>query len=61
MGDYFFACNPILFAVCTSTFSKLCKKKKYTMACRRVLTSTPDDEMACIFDILHTLDGETYF
>jgi cytochrome c biogenesis protein CcdA len=32
--------NPILFAICTSTFSKLCKNM-YTEACRRVLTSTP--------------------
>jgi hypothetical protein len=32
--------NPILFAVCTSTFSKLCKKT-YTVACRRVLSSAP--------------------
>jgi hypothetical protein len=33
-------CNPILFAICTSTFSKLCINM-YTVACRRVLTSTP--------------------
>jgi hypothetical protein len=32
--------NPILFAICTSTFSKLCKNM-YTVACRKVLTSTP--------------------
>jgi hypothetical protein len=36
---FFVFCNPILFATCTSTFSKLCKT--YTVACRRVLTSTP--------------------
>jgi hypothetical protein len=36
----FIFCNPILFAICTSTFSKLCKNM-YTVACRRVLTSTP--------------------
>jgi hypothetical protein len=35
-----FFCNPILFAICTSTFSKLCKNM-YTVGCRRVLTSTP--------------------
>jgi hypothetical protein len=29
-----FFCNPILFATCTSTFSKLCKKN-YAMVCRR--------------------------
>jgi hypothetical protein len=29
--NYF--CNPILFAICTSTFSKLCKNI-YTVACR---------------------------
>jgi hypothetical protein len=33
-------CNPILFAVCTSTFSKLCKNM-YTVACRKMLTITP--------------------
>jgi hypothetical protein len=38
--DVLFFCNPILFAVCTSTFSKVCKKT-YTVACRRVLSSTP--------------------
>jgi hypothetical protein len=32
--------NPILFANCTSTFSKLCKET-YTVACRRVLSSIP--------------------
>jgi hypothetical protein len=32
--------NPILFAICTSTFTKLCKNM-YTVACRRVLSSTP--------------------
>jgi hypothetical protein len=26
----FFFCNPILFAICTSTFSKLCKKNVYS-------------------------------
>jgi hypothetical protein len=31
--------NPILFAVCTSTFSKLCKT--YAVACGRVLSITP--------------------
>jgi hypothetical protein len=36
-------CDPILFVICTSTFSKLCKKT-YTVACRRVLTSTPSCE-----------------
>jgi hypothetical protein len=35
-----FFCNPILFAICTSIFSKLCKKT-YGMACRRVLSSAP--------------------
>jgi hypothetical protein len=35
-----FFCNPILFAICTSTFSKLCKKT-YTVARRRVLSSVP--------------------
>jgi hypothetical protein len=34
----FFFCNPILFAICTSTFSRLCKNM-YTVACRRVLSS----------------------
>jgi hypothetical protein len=34
------SCNPILFAICTSTFSKLCKYM-YTVACRRVLSSAP--------------------
>jgi hypothetical protein len=38
-GSKFF-CNSILFAICTSTFSKLCKNM-YTVACRRVLSSTP--------------------
>jgi hypothetical protein len=28
-----FFCNPILFAICTSTFGKLCKNI-YTVACR---------------------------
>jgi hypothetical protein len=37
--DVFF-CNPILSAKCTSTFSKLCKNM-YTVACRRVFSSTP--------------------
>jgi hypothetical protein len=32
--------NPILFVICTNKFSKLCKKIN-TVACRRVLTSTP--------------------
>jgi hypothetical protein len=32
--------NPILFAICTSTFSKLCKKT-YVVACRRELRSAP--------------------
>jgi hypothetical protein len=27
MDIYFFFCNPILFAMCTSTFSKLCKQR----------------------------------
>jgi hypothetical protein len=35
-----FFLNPILFAICTSTFSKLCKNM-YTVACRRVLSSAP--------------------
>jgi hypothetical protein len=35
-----FCCNPILFAVCTSTSSKLCKNM-YTVACKRVLSSAP--------------------
>jgi hypothetical protein len=39
MNDNLF-CNPILFAICISTLSKLCKNM-YTVACRRVLTSTP--------------------
>jgi hypothetical protein len=34
-----FFCNPILFAIRNSTFSKLCKNM-YTVACRRVLTNT---------------------
>jgi hypothetical protein len=34
-----FFCNPILYAISTSKFSKLCKNI-YTVACRRVLTST---------------------
>jgi hypothetical protein len=34
-------CSPILFSICTSAFSKLCKRLIRTMACRRVLTSTP--------------------
>jgi hypothetical protein len=34
--EILFFCNPILFAICTSTFSKLCKNM-YTVACRRVL------------------------
>jgi hypothetical protein len=38
-GRQYFFCNPILFAVATSTFSKLCKNM-YTVACRRVFTST---------------------
>jgi hypothetical protein len=32
-------CNPILFAICTSTFSELCVT--YTVAFRRVLSSAP--------------------
>jgi hypothetical protein len=32
--------NLILFAICTSTFSKLCKNM-YTVACGRVLSSAP--------------------
>jgi hypothetical protein len=36
-----FFCNPILFAICTSIFSRLCKKNMYTVACRRVLSSAP--------------------
>jgi cytochrome c biogenesis protein CcdA len=32
--------NPILFAICTSAISKLCKNM-YTEACRRVLSSAP--------------------
>jgi hypothetical protein len=36
--ELIFFCNPILFAICTSTFSKLCKNM-YTVACRRVLSS----------------------
>jgi hypothetical protein len=40
--EFFFPpppCNPILFAICTSTFSEFCKQciKK----CRRALSSTP--------------------
>jgi hypothetical protein len=35
-----FFCNPILLAICTTTFSKLCKNM-YTVACRRVLSSAP--------------------
>jgi hypothetical protein len=35
-----FFLNPVLFAICTSTFSKLCTKT-HTVACRRMLTSTP--------------------
>jgi hypothetical protein len=35
-----FFCNRILFAICTRTFSKLCKNM-YTVACRRVLSSAP--------------------
>jgi hypothetical protein len=35
-----FLCNPILFATCSSSFSKLCKRA-YTMACGRVLSSAP--------------------
>jgi hypothetical protein len=31
--------NPILFAICTSTFSKLCVT--YTLTCRRELSSAP--------------------
>jgi hypothetical protein len=31
--------NPILFAICTSTFSKLCVR--YTVTCRRELSSAP--------------------
>jgi hypothetical protein len=31
--------NPILFAICTSTFGKLCVT--YTLTCRRELSSTP--------------------
>jgi hypothetical protein len=38
LGKFF--CNRILFAICTSTFSKLCKNM-YTVACRRVLSSCP--------------------
>jgi hypothetical protein len=36
-----FFCNPILIAICTSTFSKLCKHNMYTVVCRRVLNSAP--------------------
>jgi hypothetical protein len=36
---FFFLSNPILFAICTSTFSKLCVT--YTLTCRRVLSSAP--------------------
>jgi hypothetical protein len=36
----FFFCNPILFAISTSTFTKLCKNM-YTVAWRRVLSSAP--------------------
>jgi hypothetical protein len=35
---FFFFCNPVLFEICTSTFSKLCTEM-YKMACRRVLTA----------------------
>jgi hypothetical protein len=35
-----FFCNPVLFAICTSTFSKL-RKNMYTVACGRVLSSDP--------------------
>jgi hypothetical protein len=38
IGCTHFFCKPILFAICTSTFSKLCKNM-YTVACRRVLSS----------------------
>jgi hypothetical protein len=37
---FFFFEIPFLFAICTSTFSKLCKNM-YTVACRRVLTTIP--------------------
>jgi hypothetical protein len=33
-------CNPILLAICTSTFSKLCKNI-YVMACKRVFSNAP--------------------
>jgi hypothetical protein len=35
-----FFCNSILFAICTSTLSRLCKNM-YTVACRRVPSSAP--------------------
>jgi hypothetical protein len=57
MEDFLFS-NPISFAICTSTFQQVVQKI-FAVACRRVLTSTPDDEEeACVFDIL---DGETDF
>jgi hypothetical protein len=40
-GDIFFLLNPILFAICTSTFSKLCINVGYTATCRRELSSAP--------------------
>jgi hypothetical protein len=36
---YFFLLNPILFAICTSTFGKLCVT--YTVTCRGELSSAP--------------------
>jgi hypothetical protein len=38
--SYYFVSNPILFTICTSTLSKLCKNM-YIVACRRVLSSAP--------------------
>jgi hypothetical protein len=40
LSFFFFFCNLVLFAICTSTFSKLCKNI-YTVACRRVLSRAP--------------------
>jgi hypothetical protein len=37
--SFVFFCNPVLFVLCTSTFSKLCKT--CTVAFRRVLSSAP--------------------
>jgi hypothetical protein len=39
-SGWWFFLNPILFAICTSTFRKLCKNM-YTVAYRRVHSSAP--------------------